>query len=79
MKILDKLLDKLFCTEYSPLVEQGYQAVKKYDPSVTKRQVYKVMVKSKLIDKEGNPTDFAIKNGYIAVEDDSESNKEKQL
>lgn len=65
MKTLDKLLDKLFCTEYSPLVEQGYQAVKKYDPSVTKRQVYKVMVKSKLIDKEGNPTDFAIKEGLV--------------
>jgi hypothetical protein len=31
------------------------------------------------IDKEGNPTDFAIKNGYIAVEDDPVSNKEKQL
>ena len=79
MKILDKLLDKLFCTEYSPLVEEDYQALKKYHPSITKRQVYKVMVKSKLIDKEGNPTDFAIKNGYIAVEDDPESNKEKQL
>ena len=79
MKILDKLLEKLFCTEYTPWVGQCYQAVKKYDPSATKLQVYKELVKNKLIDKEGNPTDFAIKNGYIAVEDDPESNKEKQL
>lgn len=54
-----------FKVEYPPLVEQGYEFLKKIQPSITKQEVYKQMVVCNMIDEEGNPTDFAIKEGLV--------------
>lgn len=74
-----------FKVEYPPLVEQGYELLKKTQPSITKQEVYKQMVDCNMIDEEGNPTDFAIKEGLVesvsneSIPDDSPTQDDADL
>lgn len=56
-----------FNIKYPTLVEQSYQFMKQIKPDVTKQEVYLQMVQNNLIDENGNPTEFAIKNKLVSV------------
>ncbi|NRO09090.1 hypothetical protein [Lactobacillus helveticus] len=56
-----------FNIKYPTLVEQSYEFMKQLKPDITKQEVYLQMVESNLIDEDGNPTEFAIKNQLVSV------------
>ena len=56
-----------FNIKYPTLVEQSYEFMKQVKPDVTKQEVYLQMVQNNLIDEDGNPTEFAIKNHLVSV------------
>ena len=51
---------------YPPLVEQMYKFMHEIDKNVTKQDVYKKAIEANMIDQQGNPTKWAIEQGYIA-------------
>lgn len=50
---------------YPPLVEQMYKVMHEIDKSLTKQDVYKKAIEENFIDKQGNPTKWALEKGYI--------------
>lgn len=51
---------------YPPLVEQMYKFMRQAGMNVTKQDVYKKAIEANMIDQQGNPTKWAIEQGYIA-------------
>ncbi|MFT8823248.1 hypothetical protein, partial [Liquorilactobacillus satsumensis] len=59
---------------YPPLVEQAYSMMKQNGINdVSKAEIYSKMVETNLIDQNGDPTEFALKNGL--VDDATEKSK----
>lgn len=50
---------------YPPLVEQAYSFAISVGANITKQEMYKLLVKDKMIDENGNPTKKAIKEGLV--------------
>lgn len=50
---------------YPPLVEQMYKFMHEKDKSLTKQDVYKKAIEINFIDQQGNPTKWALEQGYI--------------
>lgn len=50
---------------YPPLVEQMYKFMRQAGMNVTKQDVYKKAIEANMIDQQGNPTKWAIEQGYI--------------
>lgn len=67
-----------FNIQYPTLVEQSYQFMKQLKPDVTKQEVYLQMVESNLIDEDGNPTTFAIKNHLVDIKEAPKLTPEQQ-
>lgn len=67
-----------FNIQYPTLVEQSYQFMKQLKPDVTKQEVYLQMVESNLIDEDGNPTAFAIKNHLVDIKEAPKLTPEQQ-
>ncbi|WP_278390562.1 hypothetical protein [Lactobacillus acetotolerans] len=57
-----------FNIQYPTLVEQSYEFMKQLKPSVTKQEVYLLLVENNMIDEDGHPTEFAIENHLVDVE-----------
>ena len=57
-----------FNIQYPTLVEQSYEFMKQLKPSVTKQEVYLLLVENNMIDEDGRPTEFAIENHLVDVE-----------
>lgn len=51
--------------KYPMLVEQSYKSLKEAGFEVTKAEVYRKMIEANIIDQNGNPTDEAIKEGWV--------------
>jgi hypothetical protein len=51
---------------YPPLVEQMYKFMRQAGMNVTKQDVYKKAIEANMLDQQGNPTKWAIEQGYIA-------------
>ena len=47
------------------LVEQSYKSLKEAGFEVTKAEVYRKMIEANIIEQNGNPTDEAIKEGWV--------------
>lgn len=62
---------------YPPLVEQMYKFMHEIDNSLTKQDVYKKAIEINFIDQQGNPTKWAIEQGYIAEAPTAEEAQEK--
>ena len=67
-----------FNIKYPTLVEQIYQFMKQLKPDLTKQEVYLQMVESNMIDEDGNPTEFAVKNHLVDVQKVPKPTQEKQ-
>lgn len=50
---------------YPSLVEQFYEGLKSEGVTVGKDEVYRTMVETNLIDENGDPTQYALDNGFI--------------
>ena len=50
---------------YPSLVEQFYEGLKSEGVSVGKDEVYRTMIETNLIDENGDPTQYALDNGFI--------------
>jgi hypothetical protein len=55
---------------YPSLVEQQHEIMLSQGREVDRAEIYKYMVENNMIDENGEPTQFAIDNGYVAVESD---------
>lgn len=55
---------------YPSLVEQQHEFMLSQGREVDRAEIYKYMVENNMIDENGEPTQFAIDNGYVAVESD---------
>lgn len=51
--------------KYPMLVEQSYKSLKEAGFEVTKAEVYRKMIEANIIEQNGNPTDEAIKEGWV--------------
>lgn len=51
--------------KYPMLVEQSYKFLKEAGFEVTKAEVYRKMIEANIIDRNGNPTDEAIREGWV--------------
>lgn len=51
--------------KYPMLVEQSYKSLKEAGFELTKAEVYRKMIEANIIDRYGNPTDEAIKEGWV--------------
>lgn len=51
---------------YPPLVEQMYKFMHEIDKSLTKQDVYQLAVKENFLNEQGNPTKWALEQGFIA-------------
>lgn len=51
---------------YPPLVEQAYQMMKQLNKNVSKQEIYKKLIEINMIDQQGNPTKWALEQGFIA-------------
>lgn len=52
--------------KYPWIVEKAYPEVKKVLPKITKSELYKELIELDYIDQDGNATQWAIDNGYVA-------------
>ena len=50
---------------YPSIVEQFYEGLKSEGVTVGKDEVYRTMVETNLIDENGDPTQYALDNGFI--------------
>ena len=50
---------------YPSLVEQFYEGLKSEGVTVGKDEVYRTMIETNLIDENGDPTQYALDNGFI--------------
>lgn len=55
---------------YPSLVEQQHEFMLSQGREVGRAEIYKRMVETNMIDENGEPTQFAIDNGYVEVESD---------
>lgn len=53
---------------YPSLVEQQHEFMLSQGREVDRAEIYKYMVKNNMIDENGEPTQFAIDNGYVSLE-----------
>lgn len=67
-----------FNIKYPTLVEQSYGFMKQLKPSVTKQEVYLLLVENNMIDKNGNPTKYAINNHLVEVKEAPKLTQEQQ-
>ena len=59
---------------YPSLVEQFYEGLKSEGVTVGKDEVYRTMIETNLIDENGDPTQYALDNGFIkCVDNEPES------
>ena len=55
-------------TKYTPLVKDMQKDLKKQGYRFSLEQTYQHLLKSNFIDADGQPTKWAIENGYVGVE-----------
>ena len=55
-------------TRYTPLVKDMQKDLKKQGYRFSLEQTYQHLLKANFIDADGQPTKWAIKNGYVGVE-----------
>lgn len=55
---------------YPSLVEQQHEFMLSQGREVGRAEIYKRMVETNMIDENGEPTQFAINNGYVVMESD---------
>ena len=55
-------------TKYTPLVKDMQKDLKKQGYHFSLEQTYQHLLKANFIDADGQPTKWAIKNGYVGVE-----------
>ncbi|MFJ6921822.1 MAG: hypothetical protein ACIRZZ_01230 [Lactobacillus gallinarum] len=55
-------------TKYTPLVKDMQKDLKKQGYHFSLEQTYQKLLKANFIDADGQPTKWAIKNGYVGVE-----------
>ena len=55
-------------TRYTPLVKDMQKDLKKQGYHFSLEQTYQHLLKANFIDADGQPTKWAIKNGYVGVE-----------
>lgn len=53
---------------YPSLVEQQHEFMLSQGREVDRAEIYKYMVENNMIDENGEPTQFAIDNGYVSLE-----------
>jgi hypothetical protein len=67
-----------FNIQYPTLVEQSYEFMKQLKPSVTKQEVYLLLVENNMIDENGTPTKYAIKNHLVEAKKEPKLTPEQQ-
>ena len=55
-------------TKYTPLVKDMQKNLKKQGYHLSLEQTYQHLLKANFIDADGQPTKWAIKNGYVGIE-----------
>ncbi len=55
-------------SKYTSLVKDMQKDLKKKGFKISLEQIYQKLVKANFIDVDGNPTKWAIENGYVGVE-----------
>ena len=55
-------------TKYTPLVKDMQKDLKKQGYHFSLEQTYQKLLKANFIDADGQPTKWAIKNGYVGIE-----------
>lgn len=55
-------------TKYTPLVKDMQKNLKKQGYHLSLEQTYQYLLKANFINTEGEPTEWAIKNGYVGIE-----------
>lgn len=55
-------------TKYTPLVKSMQEDLKNEGFDLSLEQTYQKLLKANFINTEGEPTEWAIKNGYVGVE-----------
>ena len=55
-------------TKYTPLVKDMQKNLKKQGYHLSLEQTYQYLLKANFIDADGQPTEWAIENGYVGVE-----------
>lgn len=54
-------------TKYTPLVKSMHKDLKKKGFNLSLEQTYQHLLKANFIDADGQPTEWAIKNGYVGI------------
>lgn len=54
--------------KYTPLVKEMQKDLKKQGYHFSLEQTYQHLLKANFIDADGQPTEWAIKNGYVGIE-----------
>lgn len=67
-----------FSIKYPTLVEQSYEFMKQLKPSITKQEVYLLLVENNMIDENGSPTKYAINNHLVEVKEAPKLTQEQQ-
>ena len=67
-----------FNIKYPTLVEQSYEFMEQLKPSITKQEVYLLLVENNMIDENGSPTKYAINNHLVEVEKVPKLTQEQQ-
>ena len=60
--------EKKVMTKYTPLVKDMQKDLKKQGYHFSLEQTYQHLLKADFIDADGQPTEWAIKNGYVGIE-----------
>ena len=60
--------EKKVMTKYTPLVKSMHKDLKKKGFNLSLEQTYQHLLKANFIDADGQPTKWAIENGYVGVE-----------
>lgn len=60
--------EKKAMTKYTPLVKSMHKDLKKKGFNLSLEQTYQRLLKANFIDADGQPTGWAIENGYVGVE-----------
>ena len=60
--------EKKAMTKYTPLVKSMHKDLKKKRFNLSLEQTYQKLLKANFIDADGQPTKWAIENGYVGVE-----------
>ena len=59
--------EKKVMTKYTPLVKSMHKDLKKKGFNLSLEQTYQKLLKANFIDADGQPTEWAIKNGYVGI------------